>query len=62
MLRLPMLEDYKDGAILYHIDGVAFDFPLPQSCLGRELTVVVPRQSKVSIRIREEDKIYYRKE
>lgn len=62
MLRLPVLEDYKDGAILYHIDGVACDFPLPQSCLGRELTVVVPRRSKVSIRIREEDKKYYRKE
>lgn len=59
MLRLPQMEDYKDGAILYHIDGVASDFPLPQSCMGRELAIVIPRRAQVSIRIREEDKKYY---
>ena len=59
MLRLPRMEDYRDGALLYHIDGVASDFPLPQSCMGRELAIVIPRRAQVSIRIREEDKKYY---
>jgi len=59
LLRLPRIEDYRDGAILYHIDGVDSDFPLPQSCMGRELAVAVPRRAQISIRIREEDKKYY---
>lgn len=59
MLRLPRIEDYEDGALLYHIDGVVSDFPLPQSCMGRELTIVIPRHAQVSIRIREEDKKFY---
>lgn len=59
MLRLPRIDDYRDGAILYHVDGVDSDFPLPQSCMGRELTIVIPRRAQVSIRIREEDKKYY---
>lgn len=59
ILRLPKIADYKDGAILYHVDGAASDFPLPQSCMGRELVIAVPKHAQVSIRVREEDKKYY---
>jgi len=60
-LRIGKIDEYREGAILYHIDGVESDFPLPQTCVGKELTIVIPRQSEVSIRIREEDKKYYKK-
>lgn len=59
MLRLPYLEDYQDGCIRYYVEGVTSDFPLPQSCLGRELVIVIPRRAKVRIRVQEEYKKYY---
>lgn len=61
ILRLPHIRDYRDGAVLYHVDGASFDVPLPQACMGKELVIVVPKQAKVSIRIREADKKYYKK-
>lgn len=61
VLKLPRLEDYKDGAMMYHIDGVSGDFPLPASCLGRELYIQVPEIDSVTVRIRDEFKKFYRK-
>lgn len=61
ILRLPRIADYRDGAICYHVDGASADVPLPQSCMGKELVIVVPKQAKVSVKIREEDKKYYKK-
>lgn len=58
---LPRLEEYQDGAILYHVDGINSDFPLPKSCLGKKLVVAVPKGAQVSIRIREEYQKYYKK-
>ena len=60
-IHVPWLEAYTDGAILYHVDGARCDFPLPGSCLGKELCVQVPRTASVSIRIADEYKKYYRK-
>ena len=50
-----------NGAIMYHVDGISVDFPLAQGCLGKELVIVIPAKSEVSIRIREEYKKYYKK-
>lgn len=61
ILRLPYLEGYIDGAIMYHIDGIWVDFPLATGCLGKELVIIIPAKSEVSIRIREEYKKYYKK-
>lgn len=60
ILQLPVIDGYKDGAIMYHVSGIVPDFPLPQQCLGRELAITIPRQSEVSIRIQEEYKKYYK--
>lgn len=59
LLRLPLLEGYQDGSLLYRIEGVSADISLPQSCLGRELTIVLPRKAKVSVKVRENDQNYY---
>lgn len=59
VLRLPQMEDYADGLIRYHVEGASCDIPLPQSCLGRELIIRIPRKSRVSIRIQEAYKKYY---
>lgn len=61
ILKLPCLEGYMNGAIMYHVDGISVDFPLAQGCLGKELVIVIPAKSEVSIRIREEYKKYYKK-
>lgn len=61
ILRLPYIREYQDGAVCYHVDGASSDVPLPQACLGKELVIVVPKQANVSIKIREEDKKYYKK-
>ncbi|MDE7313259.1 MAG: hypothetical protein K2N87_16835 [Eubacterium sp.] len=58
LLSLPRIADYRDGAVLYHVEGAAFDVPLPQACLGRELVITLPRQAKVSLRVREADQKY----
>jgi len=60
ILKLPVIDEYKDGTIMYHVDGVVSDFPLPQQCMGRELTIIIPKHSKVSIRIQEKYKKYYK--
>lgn len=60
ILQLPVIDGYKDGAIMYHVSGIVPDFPLPQQCLGRELVITIPRQSEVSIRIQEKYKKYYK--
>ncbi len=61
ILRLPMLEKYNEGAIMYHIDGVRTDFPLPGKCLGRDLSIMIPKDANLMVRIREEYKKYYKK-
>lgn len=61
ILKLPSLEDYKDGAIMYHVENVRADFPLSAGCLGRELYISVPGKDTVAVRIREEYKKYYKK-
>lgn len=58
---LPKLEDYKDGAIMYHVEGVRADIPLSAASLGRELYISVPAKDSVTVRIREEYKKYYKK-
>lgn len=60
ILYLPVIDGYKDGAIMYHVSGIVPDFPLPQQCLGRELAITIPKQSEVSIRIQEKYKKYYK--
>lgn len=61
ILRLPRLEDYKDGAIMYHVQGISEDFPLPAACLGKGMIIMIPKGAEVSIHIRDEYKKYYRK-
>ncbi len=61
ILRLPMLENYKEGAIMYHISGVRTDFPLPEKCLGRNLSIMIPKDEELTVHIREEYNKYYKK-
>lgn len=61
ILTLPHLEDYKEGAIMYHVEGIRTDFPLPAECLGKELYINVPGKDTLTVRIRDEYKNYYRK-
>lgn len=58
LLYLPRIADYRDGAVLYHVDGADFDVPLPQSCLGRELVIALPKQAQASLHVREADRKY----
>lgn len=60
-LKVQKLDDYKDGAVMYHVDGVDADFPLPANCLGREMVIMLPSNRNVNIRIKDEYKKYYRK-
>lgn len=60
ILQVPVIDGYKDGAIMYHVSGIVPDFPLSQQCLGRELIITIPRQSEVSIHIKEKYKKYYK--
>lgn len=59
-LRLPPLESYKEGAIMYHVDPVGVDYPLPERCLGKVLSIMVPKEAEVSVRIRNEYKEFYK--
>ncbi len=60
LLKLPSLESYKEGAIMYHVDPLNIDFPLPEKCLGKILSVMVPKDAEVSIRIRNEYREFYK--
>lgn len=60
ILQIPVIDGYKDGAVMYHVNGIVPDFPLAQQCLGRKLVITIPRQSEVSIRINEQYKKYYK--
>jgi len=59
-LRLPSLESYKEGAIMYHVDPPGIDYPLPERCLGKVLSVMVPKEAEVSVRIRREYEEFYK--
>lgn len=61
ILKISRVDEYKDGAIMYHINGCTDDIPLSAESLGRELYIQVPPQKCVEVRIREEYKKYYKK-
>ena len=60
-VKVTKLDDYKDGAVMYHVDGVDSDFPLPETCLGKNLTIMLPDKLDINIRIKGEYKKYYKK-
>lgn len=60
ILHLPYLQDYTDGALQYHVDGVRMTYPLPADCLDRDLFIEIPKDSSVVIRVADKFKKYYR--
>lgn len=63
ILQLPVLEGYHDGALMYHVSGMAgnIDIPLPRTCLGRRLYITMPDQeAEVTVRVQEAYRKYYR--
>ena len=62
VLHVPYLQDYVDGALQYHVDGVRMTYPLPASCLDKNLYIEIPREASVTLRVAEKYKKYYRVE
>lgn len=58
-VHVPFLEDYKDGAIIYRVEGVTGGVPLTSECLGKDITITVPAEATVTVEIADEDKKYY---
>lgn len=62
VLHVPYLQDYVDGALQYHVDGVRMTYPLPASCLDKNLYIEIPREASVTLRVADKYKKYYRVE
>ncbi len=62
VLQVPYLQDYVDGALQYHVDGVRMTYPLPASCLDKNLYIEIPREASVTLRVADKYKKYYRVE
>ena len=60
ILRIPQLKDYMDGALEYQIDGVKTTYPIPLSCLDREMLIIIPKSSFLTVRVAEAYKNYYK--
>ena len=62
VLHVPYLQDYMDGALQYHVDGVRMTYPLPASCLDKNLYIEIPKDASVVLRVADQYKKYYRVE
>lgn len=60
-LYIPYIHDYEDGAIVYHVSGVYWDFPITKRAVGKTITIIIPKDSDVNIRIADDYKKYYKK-
>lgn len=60
ILRIPPLKNYRDGALEYQIDGIKTAYPIPRSCLDRELLILIPKSSRLTLRVAERYKNYYK--
>lgn len=60
ILRIPQLKDYMDGALEYQIDGVKTTYPIPLSCLDREMLILIPKNSFLTVHVAERYKNYYK--
>ena len=61
-LNVPAMYDYPDGALEYYVTGVGanVEYPIPAACLGKEMLVLIPRDSEVMVRVADKYKKYYR--
>lgn len=62
ILHVPYLQDYVDGALQYHVDGVRMTYPLPAGCLDKDLYLEIPKDASVNIRVADKYKKFYRVE
>lgn len=60
MLRIPKLRAYVDGALEYQINGVEMTYPIPVSCLDREMLIRIPKNSFLIVRVAKSYKNYYK--
>lgn len=62
VLKLSPMQDYQDGALEYYVTGVGgkAEYPIPASCLGKELLIQIPKDSEVVVRASDKYKNYYR--
>lgn len=63
ILQLPAIQGYQDGAIAYHVSGMAgnIDIPLSRECLGKNLYVTMPdKDAELTVRVQEAYKKHYR--
>ncbi|MCX4267601.1 MAG: hypothetical protein OSJ62_02895 [Lachnospiraceae bacterium] len=60
ILRIPQIKDYIDGALEYQIEGIRTTYPIPKSCLNRELWIPIPKNSVLMIKAAEQYKNYYK--
>ncbi|MDE7432704.1 MAG: hypothetical protein K2N34_12435 [Lachnospiraceae bacterium] len=63
ILQLPVMQGYQDGAIVYHVSGMAgnIDIPLSRACLGKNLYITMPdKDAELTVRIPEAYKKHYR--
>ena len=61
ILKVPSMQDYQDGALEYYVTGVGgnVEYPIPASCLGKELFIQIPKDSEVVVRASDKYKKYY---
>lgn len=62
VLQVPYLQDYVDGALQYHVDGVRMTYPLPACCLDKNIYIEIPRDATVALRVADKYKKFYRVE
>ncbi len=62
VLQVPYLQDYVDGALQYHVDGVRMTYPLPACCLDKNIYIEIPRDATVALRVADKYKNIYRVE
>ena len=58
--KFPKLDDYINGALMYHVDGIEYDFPLTESCMNNEIVITVPVDKDVHMRTKEEYRNRYK--
>lgn len=60
IFKFPQLDDYVDGALMYHVDGIEYDFPLTEGCMAKEIVITVSIDKGVHIKTAEEYRNKYK--
>jgi hypothetical protein len=61
IIRVDHIDHYDDGAVCYKVEGVRGEFPLPATCIGKNIYLEVDKDQEVQVMISQDFNKYYKK-